>query len=71
MGSIQAAKVLMSHLPEITDGAYRTATEIAIENLLQEALRWYGKFHEEGLTPAEYLGLTPEEYDYWVFGIKG
>ena len=71
MGSIQAAKVLMSYLPEITDGAYRTATEMAIENLLQDALRWYGKFHEEGLTPAEYLGLTPEEYDYWVFGIKG
>ena len=71
MGSIQAAKVLMAHLPEITDGVYRTATEIAIENLLQDALRWCGKFHEEGLTPAEYLGLTPEEYDYWVFGIKG
>lgn len=71
MGSIQAAKVLMSHLPEITDEVYKTATEIAIENLLQEALRWYGKFHEEGLTHAEYLGLTPEEYDYWVFGIKG
>lgn len=71
MGGVQAAKVLMSHLHEITDGAYRTATEIAIENLLQDALRWYGKFHEEDLTPAEYLGLTPEQYDYWVFGIKG
>ena len=27
----------MSHLPEITDGVYKTATEIAIETLLQEA----------------------------------
>ena len=27
----------MLHLPEITDGAYKTATEIAIETLLQEA----------------------------------
>ena len=71
MGSVHAAKVLMSHLPEITDVAYKMATEIAIENLLQDALSWYGKFHEEGLTPAEYLGLTPEQYDYWVFGIKG
>lgn len=73
MGSIQAAKVLMSHLPEITDGAYKTATEIAIENLFQDALRWYHyrKLGEEELTPAEYLGLTPEQYDYWVFGIKG
>lgn len=30
MNNVLAAKVLMSHLPEITDGAYKTATEIAI-----------------------------------------
>ena len=37
MNNILAAKVLMSHLPDIKDGAYKTATEIAIETLLQEA----------------------------------
>ena len=30
MNNILAAQVLRSHLPEITDGAYKTATEIAI-----------------------------------------
>lgn len=30
MNNILVAKVLMSHLPEITDGAYKTATEINI-----------------------------------------
>ena len=74
MSSIQAAKVLMEHIQDITDEEYKTATKIAIENLLQDALSWYyGRFNKDkkGLTPAEYLGLTPEEYDYWVFGIKG
>lgn len=70
MNNILAAKVLMSHLPEITDGAYKTAIEIAIENLFQDALHWYSKYGDKELTPSEYLGLTPEQYDYWVFGIK-
>ena len=71
MSDIQAAKILMSHLQEITDEAHKTAAEIAIESLFQNALKWYEKFPERDLTPAEYLGLTPEEYDYWLFGIKG
>ena len=38
MNGVGAAKVLMSHLPEITDGAYKIATEIAIEIILQDAV---------------------------------
>lgn len=38
MNNILAAKVLMSHLPKITDGAYKAATEIAIETLFLDAM---------------------------------
>lgn len=34
MNNILAAQVLRSHLPEITDVAYKRATEIAIENVV-------------------------------------
>lgn len=67
MNDILAAKVLISHLPEITDGAYKTATEIAIESLLTMA-----KFDYHALNPGipihEYLELTKEEYEYWLMG---
>ena len=38
MNNILAANILMSHLPEIKDGAYKTATEIAIETLFLGAM---------------------------------
>ena len=65
MNNILAAKVLMSHLPEITDGAYKTATEIAIETLLQEAKMDYYAF-KPGIPLREYLELTNEQYGRWV-----
>ena len=65
MNNILAAKVLMSHLPEITDGAYKTATEIAIETLLQEAKIDYYAFKPE-IPLREYLELTNEQYERWV-----
>lgn len=69
MNNILAAKVLMSLLPEITDGAYKTATEIAIETLFAEALfDW--KYMKTELTKLEYLGITQNEYDYWLKGIR-
>ena len=69
MNNILAAKVLMSHLPEITDGAYKTATEIAIETLFTDALfDW--KHTKTELTKFEYLGITQKEYDYWLKGIR-
>ena len=69
MNNTLAAKVLMSHIPEITDGAYKTATEIAIEKLLLDAVNdWYKSNCE--LSAFEYLGITKEEYDYWVLGIR-
>lgn len=69
MDNILAAKVLMSHLPEITDGAYKTATEIAIETILQDAMHWYEEFQlYEEVTPTEYLGLSQEDYNYWLLG---
>ena len=55
----------MSHLPEITDGAYKTATEIAIETLLQEAKIDYYAFKPE-IPLREYLELTNEQYERWV-----
>lgn len=66
MDNILAAKVLMSHLPEITDGAYKTATEIAIETLFYEARMNYNDFNP-GISLREYLGLSQEDYDTWVW----
>ena len=69
MSNTLAAKVLMSHLPEITDGAYKTAVEISIEVLLRDAINDYKKSNCE-LSDIEYLGITEEEYDYWVLGMR-
>lgn len=70
MNNILAAKVLMSHLPEITDGAYKTATEIAIETLFLDAMDdWHNSDCE--LSAKEYLGLTEEQYKYWLLGRNG
>ena len=55
----------MSHLTEITDGAYKTATKIAIETLLQEAKMDYYAF-KPGIPLREYLELTNEQYERWV-----
>ena len=72
MSGILAAKVLISHLLEITDGAYRTATKIAIESLFQDAINYYyTNLKETDLSPQDFLGLTDEQFDYWIFGIKG
>lgn len=72
MSGILAAKVLISHLPEITDGAYKTATKIAIESLFQDAINYYyTNLKETDLSPRDFLGLTREQYDYWIFGNKG
>ena len=65
MNNISAAKVLMSHLPEISDGAYKTATEIAIESLLSDAIEDWNKSNCK-ITSKEYLGLTEEQYEFWV-----
>lgn len=67
MNNILAAKVLMSHLPKITDGAYKTATEIAIESLFLDAMNDWHKSDCE-LSALEYLELSQEEYDRWVIG---
>lgn len=67
MNNILAAKVLISHLPEITDGAYKTATEIAIETLLEEAEQKYWLF-KPGIPIHEYLESTKEQYEYWLKG---
>ena len=65
MNNVLAAKVLMSHLPEITDGAYKTATEIAIETLFGDAMDdWHISNCE--LSAREYLGLSQEDYEQWV-----
>ena len=69
MNNILAAEVLHSHLPEITDGAYKTATEIAIEVLYLNALDDWKKA-KSGLTALEYLGLTKEEFNYWLLTEK-
>ena len=65
MNNILAAKVLMSHLPEITDDAYKTAIEIAIETLLQEAKMDYYAFKPR-IALREYLELTNEQYERWM-----
>lgn len=68
MNNIFAASVLRYHLPEIADGAYKTAMEIAIETLYLDALTDWHNGAGEGLSATEYLGLTEEEYYYWLLG---
>ena len=72
MNNILAAQVLRSHLPNITDRAYKTATEIAIEALYQDALEDWRKLSNRniGLLAREYLELTKEEYEYWIMGTR-
>lgn len=69
MNNILAAKVLMSHLPEITDGAYKTATEIAIETLFRDALRDWYNYYKQDMSAREYLELSPNDYRYWISNI--
>lgn len=69
MNNILAAQVLRSHLPEITDGAYKRATEIAIETLYLDAISDWHKSDSE-LSAHEYLELTEEEYYYWIMGMR-
>lgn len=67
MNNILAAKVLMSHLPEITDRAYKTATEIAIETLFRDARNdYYLDGVSSDMTFQEYLELTDEQCERWV-----
>ena len=65
VNNISAAHVLMSQLPEIPDGLYKTALEIAIEVLFQDAIcDWHISTTE--LSLKEYLGLTDKQYKQWV-----
>ena len=58
----------MSHLPEITDRAYKTATEIAIETLFKGAKEDYRLIHPFyiNLELQDYLELTDDEFKRWV-----
>lgn len=68
MNNVLAAKVLMSHLSEITDGAYKTATEIAIEALFKDAKEDYRLIQPFyiSLKLQDYLELTDDEFKRWV-----
>ena len=70
MNNISAAQVLRSHLPEITDEAYKIATEIAIETLYLDAMDDWHQGAGAGLSAREYLELTEEEYLYWFLEKK-
>lgn len=70
MDNTLAAKVLISHLPEITDGAYKMATEIAIETLFKDAIRDWDRFYKNELSAREYLELTKDDYCYWILGSR-
>lgn len=70
MDNILAAKVLISHISEINDCAYKTATEIAIEKLFMDAMFDWRTSKTE-LSVLEYLGITAEQYDYWIMGNRG
>ena len=70
MNNILAAQVLRSHLPEITDGAYKTAIEVAIETLYMNAIRDWEEFYYNEMPARTYLGLTRGEFDYWILGVR-
>ena len=66
MNNTLAAKILISHLPEITDGAYKMATEIAIETLFKDGIRDWNRFYKNELSAREYLELTKDDYCNWI-----
>ena len=68
MNSIVASKILKSHLDEITDGAYKTATEIAIEVLIKDAIDDWKIHYSKELSLQEYLNFTKEEYSRFMKG---
>ena len=68
MNNILAANILMYHLPEIKDGAYKTATEIAIETLLFEAKSEWEKYYSSEIDLMDYLDISKEKYEYWFLG---
>lgn len=70
MNNILAAQVLRCHLPEITDGAYKTATEIAIETLYKDAMKDYLKSYSSELSLLEYLEMTEEEFVHYVMKME-
>lgn len=70
MNNVSAAKVLMSHLPKIVDGAYKTATEIAIETLIQDARKDWSKYYQDEMSFYTYLGLDMDAYKRWTLEIE-
>lgn len=68
-----AVKVLISHYDEITDGAYKTATEIAIERLIKDILDEY-EFRNfikvYSLSFKEFIGLDDATYKTWIIDRK-
>ena len=69
MDNILAVKVLIGHYDEITDGAYKTATEIAIERLIKDILDEY-EFRNfikvYNLSFKEFIDLDDETYKKWI-----
>lgn len=66
MDNILAAQILELHLDEITDGAYKNATKIAIESLYEDAVRDWNEHYSDQLSLIEYLGMTEEKYNVWI-----
>lgn len=66
MDNVLAAQILESHLDEITDGAYKNATKIAIESLYEDAVRDWKAHYSDQLSLIEYLGMTEEKYNVWI-----
>jgi len=66
MSNRLVAKVLIAHLPEITDSAYETATRIAIETLIKDVKDDWSKFYKSEIDFRSYLGLDEEKYKQWV-----
>lgn len=66
MNNILAAKILISHLPEITDGAYKTAIEVAIETLCDDAILDWARWYQNELNLRQYLGFNESDYDRWI-----
>lgn len=71
MTNVTAMHVLLSLLPDIKEGHYRTATEIAIEALIDDAKIEWERHYSDKVFLSEYLGLSEDQYNYWVNGERG
>lgn len=68
MNNVSAATILKNRLSDVKDENCKEALKLAIKSLYLDALDDWHK-SDTNISAIDYLGLTQEEYTYWLLGI--